>query len=284
MKDFSFGQFYPANSIIHRLDARAKLVIALLYMVAVFFIASYTAFAAMLIVLLSVIFMSKVPLRVVLKSIKAIFYLLIFTSILNLLFYHEGAIIWQWWIIKLTWGGVDFAIKLILRMSLLIMGTSLLTFTTTPTALTDGLESLLKPLSYIKVPTHDIALVMSIALRFIPGLIEETGKIMMAQKARGAEIDTGGLIKKTKAMLPIIIPLFVSAFRKADELADALDARCYKASAHRQKMKVLKFRFSDALAIFIIVALFVLIMLEKYLIPGGMGLDKFFLQLIRGTV
>ncbi|MEG2274732.1 MAG: energy-coupling factor transporter transmembrane component T [Clostridia bacterium] len=281
MKDFTFGQYYPSGSIIHRLDARAKLVISLLYMIAVFFIKSYSVFAMSFVFLLSIILISKVPLRTVLKSVKAIFFLLLFTSLLNILFYHEGTVIWSWWVIKITWGGVHFAIKLTLRMSLLVMGMSLLTFTTTPTELTDGIESLLKPLTLIKVPTHDIALVMSIALRFIPGLIEETDKIMMAQKARGAELDTGGLIKKIKAMLPVIIPLFVSSFRKADELADALDARCYKASPHRQKMKVLKFGWRDAIALVVVLAVFVLILLDAYLVGGDIGIDKYVVALLR---
>lgn len=281
MRDISFGQYYPADSIIHRLDPRVKLVISLLFMVGVFFIVSYTAFAIGFIMLFIIIAISKVPLRTAIKSVKAILFLLLFTSILNLLFYQEGEVICQWWKIKITWGGVHFSIKLTLRMSLLVIGTSMLTFTTTPTQLTDGIESLLKPLTYIKVPVHDIALVMSIALRFIPVLLEETDKIVMAQKARGAQLDTGGLFKKIRAAVPILIPLFVSTFRKADELAEALDARCYKASPKRIKMKVLKFGFKDAVALILMIAVFVLILLDAYLISGGIGIDKFILEFIR---
>ena len=185
----------------------------------------------------------------------------------------------SWWIIEITLGGIDFAIKMALRISLLVMGTSLLSFTTTPVELTDAIESLLHPLTYIKVPVHDIALIMSIALRFIPGLMDETDKIMMAQKARGAEIDTGGLVKKIKAMLPVLIPLFVSAIRRADELADALDARCYNASNHRTKMKVLKFGVKDAVATLIVLVFATLILLDKYLLGG---LDGYIVEFVKG--
>ena len=279
MKDVTFGQYYPTNSVIHRLDPRAKLIFALVYMITIFFVASYCGYALVALFLVAVTLIAKVPLKTLLRSVKAILVIMIFTAIINIFFYHDGRVLVDWGLIQITLGGIDFAIKMALRISLLVMGTSLLSFTTTPVELTDALESLLKPLSYIKVPVHDIALIMSIALRFIPGLMEETDKIMMAQKARGAEIDTGGLIKKVKAMLPVLIPLFVSAIRRADELADALDARCYNATKHRTKMKLLKFTFKDAVAAFAVAAFVTLILLDKYLLGG---LDSYIVAFFGG--
>lgn len=287
MKDITFGQYYPSDSIIHRMDARAKIIFSLLYMIGMFFIVSYTMYIATFIFLMSVILIAKIPPKIVFRSVKAIIFILIFTAIINLLFYSEGKALVEWWIICITDAGINFSIKMVLRLTLLVMGTSLLTYTTTPTALTDAIESLLKPLSYIKVPVHDIAIIMSIALRFIPGLIEETDKIMMAQKARGASIDTGNFIQKVKAMLPVLIPLFVSAFRRADELADALDARCYNATPHRTKMKVLKFGWRDLGGLIVVVTLFTLILLDKYLIGGTglfLGVDRLIVDGIRSLM
>ena len=287
MKDVTFGQYYPAESVIHRLDARAKIIFSLLYMIGIFFVVSYTMYLAVFVFLVSVVALAKIPLKLMFKSVKAILFILFFTAIINVLFYKQGNVLVEWWKIRITDEGINFAIKMVLRLSLLVMGTSLLTFTTTPTALTDAIESLLKPLTYIKVPVHDLAIIMSIALRFIPGLIEETDKIMMAQKARGANLDTGNFVQKIKAMLPVLIPLFVSAFRRADELADALDSRCYNASPNRTKMKVLKYEWRDLVGLLIVVALFVAILLDKYLVGGEgifVGIDRLIAQWIRGLV
>ena len=287
MKDVTFGQYYPAESVIHRLDARAKIIFSLLYMIGIFFVVSYTMYLAVFIFLVSVVALAKIPLKLMFKSVKAILFILFFTAIINVLFYKQGNVLVEWWKIRITDEGINFAVKMVLRLSLLVMGTSLLTFTTTPTALTDAIESLLKPLTYIKVPVHDLAIIMSIALRFIPGLIEETDKIMMAQKARGANLDTGNFVQKIKAMLPVLIPLFVSAFRRADELADALDSRCYNASPKRTKMKVLKYEWRDLVGLLIVVALFVAILLDKYLVGGEgifVGIDRLIAQWLRGLV
>lgn len=279
MRDVSFGQYYPTGSVVHRLDPRAKVVFSILFMVTIFFVSSYAGYAVVALFLLTVCFASKIPVKNVIKSVKAILFIMLFTAIINIFFYDSGRVLFEWWKIKITLGGIDFAIKMALRISLLVMGTSMLSFTTTPMELTDAIESLLKPLKYIKVPVHDIALIMSIALRFIPGLMDETDKIMMAQKARGAEIDTGGLVKKIKAMLPVLIPLFVSAIRRADELADALDARCYNATDRRTKMKVLRLTWKDLVA-FLFVAVFVaLIFLDKYLLGGA---DKYIVEFFTG--
>ena len=282
MNSFSFGQYYPSDSIIHKMDPRAKILISLVYMVAVFFVVSYVGYAFTLLALLAVTIIAKVPFKVVLKSVKGILFILVFTALLNVLFYKQGKVLVSFWKITITLGGIDYAIKMILRLGLLVMGTSMLTFTTSATELTDGLESLLKPLSYIKVPVHDIAIIMSIALRFIPSLTEETQKIMQAQKARGANIDTGNFFQRVKAMIPILIPLFVSAFRRADELANALDARCYNASPKRTKMKVLKMTVKDLVALALVAAFITLICLDKYLVPGGMGLDIYIVEFIKG--
>lgn len=278
---FSFGQYYPADSIIHKMDPRCKLVLTIIYMVAIFLVKSYLGYVTTILLLLSTIFISKVPLKVVIKSIRAVLFLLIFTLIINLLFYKQGTVLVSWWKITITWQGIDYAIKMLFRLSLLVMGASMLTFTTTATELTDGIESLLYPLKFIKVPVHDIAIIMSIALRFIPTLVEETQKIMNAQKARGAQIDTGGFFTRVKAMLPILIPLFVSAFRRADELADALDARCYNASDKRTKMKVLKFRLADYMGLLILAIFVAAICVDAYAF-GGAWVDKYIYALIMG--
>ncbi|MDE6372336.1 MAG: energy-coupling factor transporter transmembrane protein EcfT [Clostridia bacterium] len=296
MRDISFGQYYPVKSFIHGIDARIKILVTLLYMVSVFFIVSYTTFFCMFALLTIIIAISHVPYRIVLRSIKGLLFLLIFTAIINIFFTSSGNSLLSFnigkLVISITDQGINFAIKMALRFSLLVLGSSILTFTTTPTELTDALEVLLKPLTYIKIPVHDLAIIMSIALRFIPGLMEETDKIMMAQKARGANLDSGNFFKKIKAMLPVLIPLFVSAFRRADELADALDARCYNASNKRTKMKVFKLKATDLISFFVFTALVVLIFLDKYyigaMVPspdlGGFevqGLDIFVYNLIK---
>ena len=245
MKDMTLGQYYPTDSFTHRMDPRAKLVLVIAFIVMVFLAQSFLSYFAVIVCVVSAALVSRIPLSKMLKSIKAIIVLLIFTGILNLLFYNGDTVLWSWWRIKISVEGIIFSIKMVLRLVLLVMGTTLLTYTTTPTSLTDGMESLLTPLKYIKVPVHDIAVIMSIALRFIPILSEEVDKIMMAQKARGASFDTGGLLSRAKALLPILIPLFVSAFRRADELALALDARCYNATPNRTRYKVMKFGLRD---------------------------------------
>ncbi len=245
MKDMTLGQYYPTDSFTHRMDPRAKLVLVIAFIVMVFLAQSFLSYFAVIVCVVSAALVSRIPLSKMLKSIKAIIMLLIFTGILNLLFYNGETVLWSWWRIKISVEGIIFSIKMVLRLVLLVMGTTLLTYTTTPTSLTDGMESLLTPLKYIKVPVHDIAVIMSIALRFIPILSEEVDKIMMAQKARGASFDTGGLLSRAKALLPILIPLFVSAFRRADELALALDARCYNATPNRTRYKVMKFGLRD---------------------------------------
>ncbi len=244
-RDISFGQFYPGDSFVHRMDPRAKILLAIVYIVMVFLCKSFYSYFAVFCFFLLVAFVSTVPLKSILKSLKSILFLVILTASINILFYREGQVLAQFWKITITKEGLIFSAKMALRLILLVVGTTMVTLTTTPMNLTDGMESLMSPLKKVKFPVHDVAIIMSIALRFVPSLMEEVDKIMMAQKARGASFDTGGLIKRAKSFLPILIPLFVSAFRRADELALALDARCYNATPNRTKMKVLKLGYRD---------------------------------------
>ena len=257
MRDVAFGQYYPKDSFVHKLDPRTKLISSIIYIVAIFLCNNYYTYAACFVFLGIMILGSRIPLKSVLKTVKAVIFVVIITVIINILFYSaEGdRVFWSWWKISITDGGLIFASKMAMRLLFLVIATSLVTLTTTPMNLTDGLESLMAPLKWIKFPVHDVAIIMSIALRFIPSFMEEIDKIMMAQKARGAAFDNGGLVKRAKALLPVLIPLFVSAFRRADELAMALDARCYNATDKRTKMKKLTFTYRDAIA-FVLTAIF----------------------------
>lgn len=268
MKDLTFGQYYPSDSVVHRMDARVKILLMIMYIVTIFFITSYFGYAVTLVVILAFSLVSKVPITKILKSVRRITMILVITALLNLFFVKEGQIIASWWIFKITDYGLNYAIMMALRLTFLVVGTTFLTLTTTPTELTDGLESLMSPLKYIKVPVHDIAVIMSIALRFIPTLMEETQKIMNAQKARGATFDTGHLHQRAKALLPVLIPLFVNAFRRADELAFALDARCYNATENRTKYKVQKIKLSDIVGIIVVGGYLALIIVDKYVFGG----------------
>ena len=267
MNNVVFGQYYPTGSVVHRLDARIKLLAVIFYIITVFFIRDYVMYAAMFVFIIGLTLVAKIPLKVLLRTVRTIVFLVLVTSIINL-FFTTGEVLWvHWKFIKIYKEGVEHAIKLALRLILLMLFPSLLTLTTTPMELTDALESLMKPLKLIKVPVHAIALIMSIALRMIPILMEETNKIMLAQKARGADFDTGGALKKAKAMVPVLVPLFVGAFRRADELALAMDARCYSSVAKRTKYKVMRLTAKDFVAGFICLAVFSLVFLNKYLWP-----------------
>ncbi|MGI6702270.1 MAG: energy-coupling factor transporter transmembrane component T family protein [Christensenellales bacterium] len=268
MNNITFGQYYPVESPVHRLDPRIKILAVVLYIVVIFFIKSFSGYAVTAAFVAFVILLSKVPVKSVLRSVKGILILIAFTAFINIVFYKEGRILINWWIIKITLDGVLFAAKMALRLLLLVMGTSLLTLTTTPVSLTDGIESLLTPLKWIKFPVHDVAIIMSITLRMIPALMEETNKIIMAQKARGADFETGGLIKRAKALIPILIPLFVGAFRRADELAYALDARCYNATPKRTRMKVMKITPADILGIIMVLGYSAVIIIDVYILHG----------------
>ena len=248
LKDITLGQFFPGDTIVHRLDPRTKLLAVLLYIVALFQAKGWVGYGLVLLVTALCMAMSHISPKNIFKGMKPMLFIIVLTALLNI-FYTAGTPILPGWIV--TWEGIDRAVKMILRIVLLITGTFLLTYTTSPIALTDGLEMLLSPLKKIKVPVHEMTLMMSMALRFIPTLIEETDKIMSAQKARGADFETGRLIDRAKALLPILVPLFVSAFRRADELAVAMESRCYHGGEGRTRMKTLRFAARDWAALLI---------------------------------
>lgn len=269
-KDVAFGQYYPANSPIHRMDARVKLLLTIMFVVGIFFIKSYFGFMLTAVLLLSVILIARLPMVSVLKSVRGVLLVVVFTALINLFLGGENGteVYWQWKFLTITQQSVDTTIKLVLRLVLLISGATLLSLTTTPVELADGVESLLTPLKLIRVPVRDIAMIMSIALRFIPTLFEETNKIVSAQKSRGASFDTGGPFARVKALLPVLIPLFVNSFRRADELAFAMDSRCYNASEKRVKMRKHKLGVGDAISSLIMSGYFVVIMLDTYYWQG----------------
>ena len=234
--------------------------------------------AVILFLALAVIF-SRVPFGSVLRSVKMILFIIVFTAILNLFFYTAGEelhVLWQWKIIVISWEAIINMVFLALRLFLLVMGTSVLTLTTTPVALTDGIESLLTPLKWIRFPVHELALIMSIALRFIPTLVDETNRIVSAQKARGADFETGGLIRRAKAMIPVLVPLLVSAFRRAEDLGDAMDARCYSGSKGRMKYKKLKFTWRDALGVLLLAGLITGIVFLNLYFGGKFAILNYF--------
>ncbi|RHQ01422.1 energy-coupling factor transporter transmembrane protein EcfT [Roseburia sp. AM51-8] len=262
LRDITLGQYYPADSVIHKLDPRTKLFATLLFIISVFSFDGIVGFIVMTAFLFGVIALSKVPLSFMLRGLKAIMILLVIAGLFNL-FLTPGQVLWSIWKIHITREGLRNAVLMTIRMVYLIMGSSVMTLTTTPNQLTDGLEKALKPLQKINVPVHEIAMMMSIALRFIPILIEETDKIMKAQMARGADFETGGLVKKAKNMVPLLVPLFVSAFRRANDLALAMEARCYVGGEGRTKMMPLVYHKVDRLAYVVVIAYFVLLMVIK---------------------
>ena len=245
LKDITLGQYFPGNSVIHRLDPRTKLVLLVAYIVALFLAVSWVSYGVMVLLLCSCIAVSGVPVKSFVHGIKPLILVLAFTAILNLFFTPGDTVLLHFLSITITLEGVFRAIFMLVRILMLIAGTFLLTYTTSPISLTDGLEALLSPLKKIKVPVHELSMMMCIALRFIPTLIEETDKIMSAQKARGADFESGNLMQRVKALVPILVPLFVSAFRRADELATALECRCYQGGDGRTKMKLLRYKRND---------------------------------------
>ena len=248
LKDITLGQYFPGSSPIHRLDPRAKLVGLILYIVALFLGEWFVSYAVLLAVLILVVALSTVKPKALLKGMKPVLFLLIFTAVLNVFFTPGETVLLSFWRITITAEGLLHAFFMVVRIMMLISCTFLLTYTTSPLALTDGLEGLLSPLKKLKVPVHELAMMMSIALRFIPTLIEETDKIMAAQRARGADFDSGNLIQKAKALIPLLVPLFISAFRRADELATAMECRCYQGGEGRTKMKLLRYHREDFLS------------------------------------
>ena len=249
MSRITIGQYYPTNSPVHRIDPRVKLIGTIVFITTLLFVNHFVGYAVAAVFIALVVAVSRVPPRLIFRGLRAIIFILIFASSINLFFTPGTCVIFEFGFLRITQEGVIFAVQMICRLILLILGSSILTLTTSPIRLTDGIESLLRPLKIFKVPSHDIAMMMTIALRFIPTLADEMEKITKAQKARGAEFDTGGLIARAKSLVPILVPLFVSAFKRADELATAMEARCYRGDIGRTKMKQMKMTPTDAYAI-----------------------------------
>ena len=256
IKDITIGQYFPGNSVIHRLDSRVKLLLDILYLVILFTAQSYTGILMGMLFMVFCYILADIKLVMILKSIKPILPLMIFTGILNILFIKGETPLFQWWIIEVYPEGIRTALFMLFRVVALIVGMSLLTYTTSPIMLTDAIERLLSPLKKLHFPVHELSMMMTIALRFIPTLVEETDKIMSAQKARGAELDSGGLVKKAKALIPVLIPLFVSSFKRANELATAMECRCYHGGEGRTRLRQLKTAPRDYIAAAIMLALF----------------------------
>ena len=248
LKDITLGQYFPGQSMIHRLDPRTKLTMLVVYIVALFLAEGWVSYGLVFLFLAVVIRLSTIPLKSILRGMKPLVMILIFTGVLNLFFTQDGEVLVKFWVLTVTSGGLSRALMMMARILMLISGTFLLTYTTSPIALTDGLEALMNPLKKVGVPVHELSMMMCIALRFIPTLIEETDKIMSAQKARGADFESGSLTDRAKALIPILVPLFISAFRRADELATAMECRCYQGGEGRTKMKQLHYHREDFLS------------------------------------
>ena len=253
MTGSTFGQYFPGNSLLHKMDARMKIVLLILLMISIFLCNNYASLGLVILITLVLVFVSKISFRVVLKSLKPILIIVVFTTVLNA-FYGSGEVLLQLGRIKITEGGVNNAVFMAMRIILLVIQGVMLTYTTTPTSLTDAMEALMKPLSLFKVDTHSIAMTMTIALRFIPTLSEEVDRIISAQKSRGADIEGGGIVSRAKAIVPIIIPLFISAFGRAYELAEAMECRCYRGGEGRTKMKVMHLQARDYISMVFVIA------------------------------
>lgn len=249
LKDITLGQFFPGKTVIHRLDPRTKLLMTVLYLVALFVANSWVSYGLVLAFLITAVSLSRIRPKTLLRGMKPIVIIVVLTAVLNLFYTGGDHVLARFWGITITWEGVRTAIFMASRIIMLITGTFLLTYTTSPIALTDGLESLLGPLKKLRLPVHELSMMMCIALRFIPTLIEETDKIMSAQKARGADFDTGNLLQKAKALVPLLVPLFISAFRRADELAIAMECRCYHGGEGRTRLRQLKLKGIDIAAL-----------------------------------
>lgn len=252
IREITLGQYYQADSVIHKLDPRVKLVATICFIISLFVVKNWLGYIIAAIFLGVVIKLSKVPFKFMIKGMKAIVFILMITVVFNL-FLTPGEVLVSVWKLTITKEGAKIAVMMAIRLSFLIIGSSVMTLTTTPNSLTDGMEKLLNPLKKVRVPVHEVSMMMSIALRFIPILLEETDKIMKAQIARGADFESGNLVKKAKAMVPLLVPLFISAFRRANDLAMAMEARCYRGGDHRTKMKPLKYQRCDGVAYFVLV-------------------------------
>ena len=262
LKDVTLGQYFPGDTVVHRLDPRTKLILVVIYIVALFCAKSWVSYALMALFLIVCMCLSRIRLGVIVKGLKPLLFIIVLTGLLNM-FYTPGRELVHFWIFTITYEGLRNAIFMISRIVMLIFGTFLLTYTTSPIALTDAMELLMSPLKKIKVPVHELSMMMCIALRFIPTLISETDKIISAQKARGADFESGNLIRRAKALIPILVPLFISAFRRADELAVAMESRCYQGGKGRTRMKQLRMQRRDYIALLIGLALLVCVIILR---------------------
>ena len=267
IRDITIGQYYPAKSVLHRLDPRTKFLGTLGFLISVFLFHTFLGYAVATAFLVAMIAISKVPVKFMFKGLKAIVMILLITVVFNIIL-TPGEVLWRFGIIKVTREGLVLAGRMAIRLVYLVIGSSIMTLTTTPNQLTDGLERLLRPLNKIRVPVHEIAMMMSIALRFIPILLEETDKIMNAQKARGAQLDTGKMTDRVKALVPVLIPLFISAFRRADELAMAMECRCYRGGTGRTRLKVLRCEKQDYIDLAVCIACFAVILASRLVFPN----------------
>lgn len=264
LKDITIGQYVPADSFVHKLDPRIKIILSIIYIINLFLIDQYFGYVFVIIFTAITILASKIQLRYIYKGLKPIFILLIITAIMNILMTPGQSLVFKYGIIKVYKEGLNIAGFMVLRLVFLIVGTSLLTLTTSPIELTDGLEKLMSPLKKIGISSHDLAMMMTIALRFIPTLIDETDKIMKAQMARGADFESGNLLQRSKNLIPVLVPLFISSFRRADELAMAMEARCYRGGEGRTRMKILKFHSRDGIAILVTAMLVVVSIWSRF--------------------
>lgn len=265
IRDITLGQYFPEESSIHKLDPRVKIIMALVFIVALFLVKDFIGFAIAATTLAIVIALSKVPFGFLVRGLKPILIIIIFTFTVNM-FMIGGEVLWKWGFLHITREGLNTAVFMAIRLILLIMGSSLLTLTTKPINLTDGIESLLKPLRIFKVPAHELAMMMTIALRFIPTLLEETDKIMKAQMARGADFESGNILNRAKSLIPLLVPLFISAFRIAQDLALAMEARCYRGGDNRTRMNAIKIGARDGFALFFLILFVAIIIAEPYII------------------
>lgn len=256
IRDITIGQFFPGKSFIHRMDPRSKLCLLVFYLIGIFLCKNFYSLTLVILSTIAFIAISKISPKLIFRGLKSICIIIVITSLLQIFYNKEGTLLFEWWKLKITTGGIFTAIFIALRIICLILISSLLTYTTSPTALTDAIERLLSPLNKIKVPVHTLAMMMTIALRFIPTLIEEVDRIMSAQKARGADLETGSLTKRAKALIPIFVPLFVNSFRRAFDLAYAMECRCYHGGEGRTRLKVMKFSWRDLLAFIATIIIF----------------------------
>jgi len=261
-RDITIGQYIDGNSFIHKMDARVKILLSLFYIVILFLISSPVAYGIVFGFTVFLVVLSRLPIKYILRGLKPMLYILIFTALINLFMTRGGTVLWEapfWSSLKITEKGIVTAVQMVVRLALLVVVTSLLTLTTSPLMLTDGIEKILKPFSIIKIPAHEIAMMMTIAIRFIPTLSEETDKIIKAQTARGADFESGNILKRAKAMIPLLVPLFISAFRRADDLAVAMDSRCYHGGKNRTRMKQMRMTAKDAVASVVMVTVAIII-------------------------